>query len=61
MPKGRLFASVMAAIAAVLRLTARPGGAIVIPSDGYYTGRLFAHAELAPLGVEVREVPTLGP
>lgn len=55
------FASGMAAVAAVLRLTARPGRAIVLPDDGYYAARAFAHAELAPLGVEVREVPTAGP
>ncbi len=54
-----LFASGMAAIAAVLRLAA-PRGAIVIPSDGYYLARSLARAELAPLGVQVREVPTGG-
>ncbi|HEX5811265.1 MAG TPA: PLP-dependent transferase, partial [Pseudonocardia sp.] len=55
------FASGMAAIGAVLRLTARAGRAIVLPSDGYYVTRTLAHTELAPLGVEVREVPTAGP
>ena len=55
------FASGMAAIGAVLRLTARAGRAIVLPSDGYYVTRALAHTELAPLGVEVREVPTPGP
>ena len=55
------FASGMAAIGAVLRLTARAGRAIVLPSDGYYVTRALAQTELAPLGVEVREVPTPGP
>jgi cystathionine gamma-lyase len=55
------FASGMAAIGAVLRLTARPGAVIVLPSDGYYVTRAFAAAELAPFGVTVREVPTAGP
>jgi cystathionine gamma-lyase len=55
------FASGMAAVDAVLRLTARAGGALVLPSDGYYVTRALAHAELAPLGVEIREVPTAGP
>ena len=55
-----LFASGMAAVAAVLRLAA-PGGALVIPSDGYYMTRSLAQDELAPLGIEVREVPTAGP
>ena len=52
-----VFASGMAAIAAVLRLTGR-SGALVLPSDGYYLARSLAQGELAPLGVEVREVPT---
>lgn len=55
------FASGMAAIGAVLRLTAGTGGALVLPSDGYYATRTVAHAELAPLGIEIREVPTAGP
>ena len=55
-----LFASGMAAIGAVLRLAARDG-ALVLPADGYYLARSLAHAELAPLGVAVREVPTAGP
>ncbi|MHA6784839.1 cystathionine gamma-lyase [Pseudonocardia saturnea] len=55
-----LFASGMAAIGAVLRLAARDG-ALVLPSDGYYLARSLAHAELVPLGVAVREVPTPGP
>src|SRR3954467_8898905 len=55
------FASGMAAIGAVLRLAARTGAAIVLPSDGYYVTRVLAHSELAPLGVEIREVPTSGP
>lgn len=53
------FPSGMAAIAAVLRFAA-PGGAIVLPSDGYYLARSLAYGELAPLGVEIREVPTTG-
>ncbi|MDT0351253.1 cystathionine gamma-lyase [Pseudonocardia charpentierae] len=55
------FASGMAAVGAVLRLTARASAAIVLPSDGYYVTRALAHTELAPLGVEIREVPTSGP
>jgi cystathionine gamma-lyase len=55
-----VFASGMAAVAAVLRLAGRVG-ALVLPSDGYYLARSLATGELAPLGVEVREVPTAGP
>jgi cystathionine gamma-lyase len=45
----------------VLRLAARPGAVLVLPSDGYYLTRALAASELVPLGVEVREVPTAGP
>jgi hypothetical protein len=55
-----VFASGMAAIAAVLRLAGRDG-ALVLPSDGYYLARSLAHGELAPLGIEVRETPTAAP
>ncbi len=55
-----LFASGMAAIGAVLGIGARRGGSLVLPSDGYYLARSLAHGELAPLGVPVREVPTVG-
>jgi len=51
----------MAAISATLRLLCRPGSAVVLPADGYYLARALAAEELAPLGVEVREVPTAGP
>ncbi|MCW0213620.1 MAG: cystathionine gamma-lyase [Pseudonocardia sp.] len=54
------FSSGMAAIAAVLRLAARPGAAVVLPSDGYYLARLLARDELAPQGVEIREMATAG-
>jgi len=56
-----LFPSGMAAVAALLRLLGRPGTAVVLPADGYYLARTLAAEELAPLGVEVREVPTAGP
>lgn len=55
-----VFASGMAAIAAVLRLAGRDG-TLVLPSDGYYLARSLAHEELGPLGVEVREAPTAAP
>ncbi|MDT7753423.1 MAG: cystathionine gamma-lyase, partial [Pseudonocardiales bacterium] len=56
-----LYPSGMAAVSALLRLLARPGAAVVLPADGYYLARALAAEELAPLGVEVREVPTPGP
>lgn len=51
-----LFASGMAAIAAVLSLGGE--GALVLPSDGYYVARALARDERS---VPVREVPTAGP
>ena len=50
------FGSGMAAITSVLRVLAKPGMTLVVPSDGYYQVRLYAAEYLAPLGVNVREV-----
>jgi cystathionine gamma-lyase len=50
-----LFASGMAAVAAVLLPAGRPG-AVVVPRDGYPGARQIARDELAPRGVEVRLV-----
>ncbi|MBI5106108.1 MAG: cystathionine gamma-lyase [Solirubrobacterales bacterium] len=52
------FASGMAAASAILLPALRPGDAVVVPADGYYTVRALAREHLAPRGVEVREVPT---
>jgi cystathionine gamma-lyase len=52
------FASGMAAVAAVMGLVLRPGDAVVMPADGYYTARALATGYLAELGVEVRQAPT---
>jgi len=53
-----LFASGMAAAAAVLLTALRPGDVVVLPADGYFQVRALAAEHLAPRGVEVREVPT---
>ena len=55
-----VFASGMAAVAAVLGSTLRPGEVLVIPSDSYYTARLLAEGYFARMGVEVRMAPTAG-
>jgi len=55
-----VFASGMAAAAAVLMSLLRPGDAVVVPSDGYFTIRKLARDHLGERGVEVREVPTPG-
>ncbi len=52
------FASGMAAVAAVLGTALAPGDVLVMPADGYYTGRLLARGHFAKLGIEIREVPT---
>jgi len=54
------FPSGMAAISAALMATVTPGRRVVLPSDGYYTTRLFADAFLQPFGVEATYLPTLG-
>src|SRR5262245_20945245 len=52
------FASGMAAVAAVLGVTLKPGDTIVLPSDCYYTIRLLATNWLSSIGVTVRLAPT---
>ncbi|WP_438672334.1 cystathionine gamma-lyase [Solihabitans fulvus] len=56
-----LFPSGMAAISTLLRLLLRAGDTLVLPSDGYFVARQFVAADLAALGLTVREVPTAGP
>ena len=53
-----VFASGMAATAAVLGSVLRPGDVAVLPADGYYTARLLAEGFFARIGVEVRTAPT---
>lgn len=50
-----VFSSGMAAISAALCALARPGSALVVPSDGYYQVRQYAAEHLAPVGVSVIE------
>jgi cystathionine gamma-lyase len=55
-----LFASGMAAVAAVMLPALRPGDAVVVPDDSYIWTRGIAREHLEPRGVEVRLVPTAG-
>ncbi len=55
-----VFASGMAAVAAMLGVTLKPGDRLVMPSDAYYTARMVAHGFFAALGVEVQLAPTAG-
>lgn len=52
------FPSGMAAIAAVLYSALKRGDRVLLPSDGYYTVRLFAETYLLPNGIVVDQIPT---
>lgn len=53
-----VFASGMAATAAVLLALSEPGRAVVVPSDGYPGVREIAREHLDPRGIPARVVPT---
>lgn len=53
-----VFASGMAAVAAVLLPVLKAGDVVVVPQDGYPGVRTIATGHLAPHGVEVRFVPS---
>jgi cystathionine gamma-lyase len=55
-----VFASGMAAVAAVFGVALRPGDVLVLPADGYYTARLLAEGYFAAHGIVVRQAPTAG-
>lgn len=55
-----VFSSGMAAVDAVLGTTLRPGDAVVLPADCYYTIRRLAAGWFERLGIEIRLVPTRG-
>ncbi len=56
-----VFPSGMSAVSTLLRTVLDPGDVVLLPSDGYYQVRRFAHDALARNGIIVREVPTAGP
>lgn len=53
-----VFASGMAAIAAVFGAILRAGDIVVLPSDSYYTNRALAMGYFAQMGVIVQTAPT---
>lgn len=53
------FPSGMAAIAAVLYSSVKSADRILLPSDGYYTVRVFAEKYLLPMGIGVDHCPTV--
>jgi cystathionine gamma-lyase len=56
-----LFGSGMAAVTALLFTTLGTGDTVVLPADGYFQVRAWAHQALAPRGVTIRLAPTAGP
>ena len=55
-----VFASGMAACAAVFGTILRPGDVVVLPSNAYYTARNLLQQHFAPMGVTLRMSPTAG-
>ena len=53
-----VFASGMAAAAAVLGVTLKAGDILVMPSDAYYAARMLANSLCTTLGAELRMAPT---
>lgn len=53
------FPSGMGAISAALFATLKAGDRVIIPADGYYVTRVLSQGFLAPLGVDVVQIPTL--
>lgn len=54
-----IFASGMAAIAAVFGTVLQPGDIVVMPSDSYYTARMLADGYFTQMGIQVRKAPTI--
>ncbi len=59
--KALVFASGMAAVAAVFGVVLRPGDAVVMPSNSYFTVRYLLREYFAKMGIEVRTVERMGP
>jgi cystathionine gamma-lyase len=55
-----VFASGMAATAALLGSVLHPGDVVVLPADGYYTTRVLSEGFFTRSGVHVRSAPTAG-
>jgi cystathionine gamma-lyase len=55
-----VFASGMAACAAVFGAVLRPGDVVVLPSNAYYTARVLLQEYFAPMGIKLCMAPTAG-
>ena len=58
--KTRVFASGMAACAAVFGAVLRPGDVVVLPSNAYFVARVLIEQHFVPMGVTLRTAPTAG-
>ncbi len=58
--KALVFASGMAACAAVFGAVLRPGDVVVLPSNAYYTARMLMQEYFVKMGVTLRMAPTAG-
>jgi cystathionine gamma-lyase len=56
-----VFASGMAAVAAVFGAVLRPGDAVVVPANSYFTARYLLQEYFAKMGIEVRLSDGSGP
>ncbi len=55
-----VFGSGMAATTAIFGTTLRPGDAVLLPTESYYTTRVLALGYFTEMGVETRFAPTAG-
>jgi cystathionine gamma-lyase len=55
-----VFASGMAACTAVFGAVLRPGDAVVLPSNAYFTARILLQEYFAKMGIVLRMAPTAG-
>ena len=55
-----VFASGMAACAAVFGAVLRPGDVVVLPSNSYFTARILMQEYFVKMGVDLRMAPTAG-
>lgn len=56
--KALIFGAGIAACAAVFGAVLRPGDAVVMPSNSYYTARMLVREYFAEMGIELRQAPT---
>ena len=58
--KSLIFASGLAACAAVFGAVLRPGDTLVMPTNSYYTARNLVREYFSAMGIKVRQAPTTG-